>query len=88
MPQIITPPQAGIQEDASKNWYRAEALRKIALDLDNVYIEISEATGAAYELRKALSAVELRKALSAILEARYLLNPDLRPKPKKRERIR
>ena len=78
MPQIITPPQAGIQEDATKNWYRAEALRKITLDLDNVYIEISEATGAAHELRK---------ALSAILEARYLLNPDLRPKPKKRIRV-
>lgn len=37
MAQIITPPAAGIQEVEGKNWHRAQALRRIALDLSQIH---------------------------------------------------
>jgi hypothetical protein len=39
VPQVITPPAPGQEEDRSKNWYKAEALRKIKADLAVVHNE-------------------------------------------------
>jgi hypothetical protein len=69
MPQIITPPPADPQELASKNWYRAESLRKIKTDLINVYNEVEDAS-----VRS-----EISDAIEFIEKARCILNPALRP---------
>ena len=68
MAQIITPPSIGHEEAASKNWYRAEALRKVLLDLSTVYAEVEDGP----------SHRELKNAIDSIEEARCLLNPKLR----------
>ena len=68
MSVVITSPSAGIQETASKNWYRAEALRKIKFDLVNVFNDADDS-----EVRQQLS-----NAIIAIDVARCILNPSLR----------
>jgi len=73
MAQIVTPPPSGHVEQESKNWYRAEALRKVLLDLSNVYAEVEDGPA-----RR-----ELKNAIDAIEEGRCLLNPKLRPSLKR-----
>ena len=69
MSQIVTPPSIGIQEQSSKNWYRAEALRKVVADLTSIYNDVEDEPA-----RR-----EIKNALESIEEARCILNPKLRP---------
>ena len=39
MAQVITPPTKGQQEDQGKNWYRAETLKRLLLELNAVLRE-------------------------------------------------
>ena len=66
MAQVITPPTVGHEEDRAKDWYRAEALRKLYNELSNICGEIYGTKAAAH----------LVKAMAAISEARKLLSPD------------
>ncbi len=78
MPQVITPPSMGHEEAASKNWYRAEALRKVLGDLINVYVNVEDEPA-----RR-----ELKIAIDSIEEARCILNPALRPPMVKRAKTK
>jgi hypothetical protein len=73
MSQIVTPPSIGMAEQSSKNWYRAEALRKVIADLSSIYNDVEDEPA-----RR-----ELKNALESIEEARMILNPKLRPPPKR-----
>lgn len=78
MAQVVTPPSMGMQEQASKNWYHAEALRKVKSDLVNVMhnIEVIDInTDAAYN--------NLKIAADAIEKARLILNPPPKPAVKR-----
>jgi len=70
MPQVITPPSAGMQEEAAKNWHRAEALRRINNDLARIVGEIPEETHYMRVRDNLLTAVGL------ILAAKRILAPD------------
>lgn len=65
MAQVITQPQLGQQEEESKNWYRAEALRKISNELQGILNCMPN--GIARE--------KVVRALNAIADARKLLSP-------------
>jgi hypothetical protein len=78
MAQVITPPAIGMQEQISKNWYRAEALRKIKHDLINAYSDTEDEP-----VRR-----ELKNAIDSIEAARCILDPRLNLKPVKRVRPR
>ncbi len=68
MAQVITPvANAGLQEEASKNWYRAEALRKTMTDLANIMADIGDTNAQA----KAVLGV----AIAAIQDARLIISP-------------
>ena len=69
MSQVFTPPAMGHEESASKNWYRAEALRGILTQLSSVYVNVEDQPA-----RR-----ELKNAIDSIEEARMILNPKLRP---------
>lgn len=73
MSQVITPPAVGEHEKAGKNWYRAEALRKVVGDLINTYQDIDDEPA-----RR-----EVKIAIDSIEEARKILDPRLRPVPKR-----
>lgn len=73
MSQVITSPTLGSNEAAAKNWYRAEALRKVKNDLLNIFNDVEDEPA-----RR-----ELKVATDSIEEARCLLDPRLRPAPKR-----
>ena len=73
MSQIITPPPPATQEQASKNWYRAEALRKIKTELVGVYNDAEDPP----------TRREIINAIESIDAARRILDPRLRPEVKR-----
>lgn len=73
MAQVITPPSIGIGEQQSKDWYRAEALRKVKGELVNIYQDIENEPA-----RR-----EVKIAMDSIEAARMHLDPRLRPIPKR-----
>lgn len=75
MPQVVTPPAMGMQEQASKNWYTAEALRKVKSDLINIVVNMEEDPVPARR--------NLEMAIGLIEDARLILNPPPKPEVKR-----
>ena len=69
MAQVITPPPADPTEQASKNWYKSEALRSVLTSLSAIYVDVEDMNARSF----------LKSAIDLIEKARAELSPP--PKP-------